>query len=124
MHPLIIRCSQEQLLAALESKGRLFNDHHGFWERFCCEREMINLFLDLVKNITTDRVDAFIIDVLPHDILLEKLDRTGIDKKAILREKNFKRRQRKVKIGGKKDFGTCKYVIGSRDRLVTYYYYL
>lgn len=80
-------------------KEWLFTGQRGFRQRFSCESQELADAIDKggsIDSIVIDFAEAF--DVVPHDILIRKLDNAGIDRRVVLLGKeNLNRRTQRVK---------------------------
>ncbi|KAJ4449146.1 hypothetical protein ANN_00541, partial [Periplaneta americana] len=80
---------------------------HGFREGFSCDSQITSLVQDLAEEVDRGgRIDAVVIDfskafdLVPHDILIDKLSRLGIDKRVVLWIQEFlKGRTQRVRVG-------------------------
>ncbi|KAJ4432824.1 hypothetical protein ANN_21463 [Periplaneta americana] len=75
----------------LNAKDWFYNRQHGFREGFSCDSQITSLVQDLAEEVDRGgRIDAVVIDfskafdLVPHDILIDKLSRLGIDKRVVL----------------------------------------
>ncbi|KAJ4440472.1 hypothetical protein ANN_08613 [Periplaneta americana] len=80
---------------------------HGFREGFSCDSQITSLVQYLAEEVDRGgRIDAVVIDfskafdLVPHDILIDKLSRLGIDKGVVLWIQEFlKGRTQRVTVG-------------------------
>ena len=75
----------------LNAKDWFYNRQHGFREGFSCDSQITSLVQDLAEEVDRGgRMYAVVIDfskafdLVPHDMLIDKLSRLGIDKRVVL----------------------------------------